>query len=256
MEEKSKRWTPFRIVVLILTGLLTAGFLYLGCVTFLGGAILTVSLVLFLFILPVILFLCTFFLLRSRIRTIWKVLLWLFLIVVFLVTSLKLSLYGHFIFNFEDTGEEAIEIYQTIQGKNPAFPEVSQLGDYQEIVYHEFIDQAFLFFTAESHVLVCTYSEDVYNQQKALLDTNYVFQTTPMDTGIDPTITLDGYHFRMLTIAEDGPYKLYYPKYLFFIVTNDETHEIAYHYFIDPDLDYMLSLEDFILRDCGWKYIR
>ena len=255
MKEKSKRWTPFRIVVLILIGLSATVLLFLGCLALLGGAIFTVCFVLLYFIFPITLFLCVFFLLRSRMRAAWKVLLCFFLVVVFLVFSFGLFLLGHYIYDFEDTGEEAVEIYQTIRRKNSAFPEVSQLGDYQEIAYHEFIDQFGSFFTAENHILICTYSEDAYNQQKALLDANYVFQTSPMDTGIDPTITLDGYHFRMLSIAEDGPYNLEYPKYLFFVVTNDENHEIAYHYFSDPDLDDISSLEEFILRDCGWKYV-
>jgi hypothetical protein len=47
-----------------------------------------------------------------------------------------------------------------------------------------------------------------------------------------------------------------YPKRLMFVATNDETNEIVYLSFYDDDLDYIVSLGDFLIDDCGWKHIR
>ena len=67
----------------------------------------------------------------------------------------------------------------------------------------------------------------------------------------DPTVELDGYFFRTLSIEEFN-----YPKRLMFVATNDETNEIVYLSFYDDDLDYIVSLGDFLSDDCGWKHIR
>ena len=51
-------------------------------------------------------------------------------------------------------------------------------------------------------------------------------------------------------------YRLMYPKSMVLIGTNDETHEIVWSYYDDDDLDWIPDPQEFLLEDCGWKYIR
>ena len=64
---------------------------------------------------------------------------------------------------------------------------------------------------------------------------------------------VDGYSFRVLS---SGEYEMDYPKEVVLIATNDETKEIAYLSYDDQDIDYIDSLDEFILDDCGWEHIR
>lgn len=106
-------------------------------------------------------------------------------------------------------------------------------------------------FTCDVNALICAYDEDTYSQQKALLEEKYVFQTDAVKG--EATAEVDGYYFRMLSKNE---YEMNYPKEVVLIATNDETNEIVYMSFYDDDLDYIDSLDEFILEDCGWQYIR
>ena len=72
-------------------------------------------------------------------------------------------------------------------------------------------------------------------------------------TNQERTTDIDGYSFRMLSTDE---YDMNYPKDVALIATNDETKEIVYLSFHDQDIDYIDSMDKFILDDCGWKHIR
>jgi hypothetical protein len=67
----------------------------------------------------------------------------------------------------------------------------------------------------------------------------------------EPVVELDGYTFRTLSLEDFN-----YPKRLMFVATNDDTKQIVYLSFYDDDLDYIVSLEEFLMDDCGWKHIR
>ncbi|MBQ4120656.1 MAG: hypothetical protein IJD35_01440, partial [Clostridia bacterium] len=62
------------------------------------------------------------------------------------------------------------------------------------------------------------------------------------------------YSFRTLDVNEYGS-EIQYPQRMVFIATNDQSNSIAYTAFYNNDLDYIESLEAFLLRDCGWKHI-
>ena len=109
-----------------------------------------------------------------------------------------------------------------------------------------------LIFTSDADYLICEYSGSEYQKQVETINETYSFQREKLSASgrsIEPVAEIDGYTFRLL---ED----IAYPKRLFFIATNDETHEIIYLYFCDDDLDYITSLTDFILDDCGFKHIQ
>ena len=93
--------------------------------------------------------------------------------------------------------------------------------------------------------MICQYAQEEYAIQKARLDSAYTFQ--------EETITIDGYQFKMLSVEK---YNLSYPNNIILIGCSDATREIVYLEFYDFDLDIISSLEDFIIDECGWKYIR
>ena len=84
----------------------------------------------------------------------------------------------------------------------------------------------------------------------------YVFQTetiTENESNCEPSAQVDGFEFRILSIEE---YDLYYPKQVILIGYSDDDYEIVYASYCDWDLDYISSLQNFIISECGWKYIR
>ena len=92
-----------------------------------------------------------------------------------------------------------------------------------------------------------------------MLEKRCVFREEPLtasEYSCAPIKIIEGYHFRLLAECEDPEQHLDYPKRMFFVITNDTTREIGYLYFHDFDLDYIISMTDHILNDCGWKYIR
>ncbi|MBQ9085400.1 MAG: hypothetical protein IJY24_07090, partial [Clostridia bacterium] len=71
----------------------------------------------------------------------------------------------------------------------------------------------------------------------------------------NPFAKINDYSFRVLDINEEYGLEIDYPKRLVIIVTNDQDNSISYTAFYDDDLDYIESLEEFLLNDCGWKHI-
>ena len=141
------------------------------------------------------------------------------------------------------------------ENSNELMPQLSEISNPQKVDYYHYEGEGFIFFW-QSDSLICKYSDEEYFKQKASLDEKYVFQTDVIkwDEHIcEPTIEIDGYSFRMLSRNE---YEMDYPKDVVFIATNDETREIVYICYNDQDRDYIESLEEFILDECGWKHIR
>ena len=143
-------------------------------------------------------------------------------------------------------GNEAVQQYSTSESESELMPELSELGNPEKIEYYNLFS-AFLIFTYETDGLICTYTQEEYAIQKARLDTTYNFQTEKI------AVEIDGYQFRMLSIDE---YDLYYPMNIVLVGYSDDANEIVYIEFYDIDLDYITSLQDFIMNICGWKYIR
>lgn len=135
---------------------------------------------------------------------------------------------------------------------NRLMPELSEITQPKKLEYYDYYSSALMgLFTCDVDALICKYDEDTYSRQKALLEEKYVFQTDAVKG--EPTTEIDGYYFRMLSKNE---YEMNYPKEVVLFATNDETNEIVYMSFYDYDLDSIDSLDEFILEDCGWQYIR
>lgn len=259
MTKTAGRWSLGRIITLCLVGALSLAWVLFGCLALLGGAIITGFFVVVYFLCPTLLFFGCLFLLRSRMRILWKIILCVLLAAVIILTAFYLFIFGHYVYDYASIGEEAEEEYNRIEETIFEFPALGELGQYNRIEYHEFIDQAGPFFIAENHILLCQYSEAEYTQQLHRLHETYSFQSEPLSAHgytCDPTITIDGDCFQLLSIDTEHYPALEYPKRLFFIVTNEDTQEIGYLLFRDDDLDYIADLENHLLNACGWRYIR
>lgn len=154
-------------------------------------------------------------------------------------------------------GTQAQIQYAAVKNENPLMPELSGIGQPAAIEYDNIVTAFFLFY-AETDYLICRYTPDEYEMQKAALETDYAFQETVITgdfSNCDPSVEIDGYRFRLLS-PDEYKGEIFYPKNLVLIGFSDAAREIVYAAFEDADLDYISSLEDFITNDCGWKYIR
>ena len=139
-------------------------------------------------------------------------------------------------------------------------PEIDEMGEYENLEYYHYMQIYSVLFVSEVHTVVCQYSEEEYEAQKAYVEENYVFSTEDYrdkshrdgEYYLSSTAEIDGFTFRYL---DSRSYGLYHPKYIVFIGMNDETREIAYIDFYDIDLDYLTPLDKFILNDCGWEHV-
>ena len=154
-------------------------------------------------------------------------------------------------------GAAAESRYAAMEQEHTLMPSLSELGDPTDIECHEML-ASFAIFSWETSYLICRYTPDEYEVQKAELETEYTFQReaiTEYKSNCEPSVEVDGYLFRLLSIEE---YKedIRYPHKIILIGCSDEAREIVYAVFDDFDLDYILSLEEFITENCGWRYIR
>lgn len=158
-------------------------------------------------------------------------------------------------------GEEAQQQYNTLQQEKTLLPEISDLSTSAHPEYYK-AKRALWFFVSETDYLICTYPPEEYEVQKAKLDREYIFQTEPVTINGDncqPTVEMDGYVFRMLSVTayeEMTGYFQGYPHQVILVGYSDESREIVYLAYEDPDLDTIPSLEEFLQDECGWKYIR
>ena len=156
-------------------------------------------------------------------------------------------------------GEKLQEQYITVKNKAPLMPDLGEIGDPEQIELYESFHAVFIFMGETDH-LVCRYTPREYARQKELLETKYVFQDSEIylwDEPYEYSAVVGDYTFRILSLEEYGPdEKFYYPKEFLLIGTSDKACEIVYMAYDDFELDYIPSLEEFILDECLWRYIR
>ena len=238
--------------------LLPTIWLLLGLLMVLGGSVFTLSFILAHLLVPVLTIALLYRAIRRNEyaldRVVFSILILAgaFILAIFLMTSGHFSIYDH------AKGQDALDLYEKDIGHYDLMPEATDLGDPEQIEYHYFFNQIATFFDSDCYTLICTYSPEDYATMTAELEDRYTFHTEPLDAGetdLPPLYTLDGYEFRFLEMHTDT-YHLMFPKTMILIGTNDETHEIVWSCYDDDDLDYIPDPEEFLLEDCGWKYIR
>lgn len=256
MKQKMTCWQK---AGLIAAGLIPLLWLLMSLILLISGvSVLTLSFAVTYLALPALCLLGLWLTIRSG----WKsgvkwVLSFLILVITVLLTMLGMFS-GHFSIYDHAEGEDAISMYEEdIGSSNDLMPETADLGEPEHIEYHYFYNQIAIF-DSDCYTLICTYTPDNYAAMSAQLDTRYTFHTAPLlagDAEIPPLYTLDGYEFLFLEMGTDT-YPLTFPHYMILVGTNDETYEIVWSYYDDDDLDYIPAPVEFLLEDCGWKFIR
>lgn len=248
--DNKKRFDIYHVLSLVLLSVLPVIAIVNGVGFVIDGMVLnTISLFTY-FALPVItVFL--FFIILLKAKKIWVK-------VALCATVLVVSLFSFFVLNGFQTYEilncyENEELQEQYAENSDSFmPELSEISKTEKLQYYHYEGNQFVF-EWESKTLICKYSADEYLQQKASLDEKYVFMLDDRTNHQELVTNIDGYFFRVLS---SGEYGMDYPKEVILIATNDETKEIAYLSYDDQDIDYIDSLDEFILDDCGWEHIR
>ena len=153
-------------------------------------------------------------------------------------------------------GTDAEQQYRAAAMENPLMPKLTDIGQPADISYHH-ISSVQLIFSSETDYLICRYTPEAYEVQKAALDEKYAFQTEVIrnhHADCAPSAEVDSYLFRVLSMDEYSE-DLHFPKDLVLIGTSDDVREVVYLAFRDVDIDYIPSLETFITDTCYWKYI-
>ena len=168
------------------------------------------------------------------------------------------NLFGTFEMLTHKIDGEISESYNDVCKAFGSMPLLDELGNYTTAEHYDYFSSTFLIFTCDADTLIVYYNEAEYQEQKALLDTKYVFQETEMiehERACTPYAEISDYSFRTLSIDQKNGEEINYPQKLVFIATNDMEHSIAYTAFYDDDIDYIESLAEFLLKNCGWKHI-
>ena len=255
MKQKMTRWQR---VGFCAAALLPTIWLLLGLLMVLGGSVFTLSFILAHLLLPAVALLLLWRTIRSNKHAAWKWVLSIVILCLSILLDIMLMGVGHFSIYDHAKGQDALDLYEKDIGHYELMPEATDLGNPEQIEYHYFFNQIATFFDSDCYTLICTYSPDDYATMTAELEDRYTFHTEPLDAGetdLPPLYTLDGYEFRFLDMASDT-YHLMYPKTMILIGTNEETHEIVWSCYDDDDLDYIPDPEEFLLEDCGGKFIR
>ncbi len=252
VEQNKKRITKSQIVAFALLSLLPIAVIVFGIKLLITGTLVNFSFLVAFFILPILaitLFALVLFLVRKRSV---KIGLCILVSILYVCSFSFINTFGL----YEELNRYENEDITTNYSDNELMPDLSEIAKPEKLEYYEYFSSQMGFFTCDADVLICKYNDSTYKSQKAMLDEKYVFQNGAMcayEYECTSVVEIDGYVFRALSIAE---YDLYYPKELILIATNDTEKEIVYMSFYDDDLDYIDSLEEFIMSDCGWKHIR
>lgn len=248
-----KRFDIYHILSLVFLSILPVMAIIKGIGLVKDGLLLTNSIIFTFFALPIIAVLL-FVIILVKIKKTWAK-------VVMCIVVLIASLFCFVGFcGFQEY--ESIKCYeneelqeQYAENTNAFMPALTEISKPEKLEYYHYEGSGAIF-QWKSQSLICKYSDEEYLQQKASLEEKYVFQTEIIKRDeyiCESTIEIDGYSFRMLSRTE---YEMDYPKDVVLIATNDATREIVYLSFYDQDLDYIDSLEGFILDNCGWEHIR
>ncbi|WP_061994798.1 hypothetical protein [Clostridium sp. ATCC 25772] len=129
-------------------------------------------------------------------------------------------------------------------------PKLDDLPTYKDITY-KYTNKSMVIFQAHSVVLVVSYDDETYKNEKAKLEEKYNFLDSKVsldsmynvDDGEDKYVIpeheflINSYNFRVADENEKNNRK--FPKAFGMIGTSDKEKSIAYLYFYDQDLDYI-----------------
>ena len=254
-----ERMTAGRIIAFCFASLLPFAVFGFGILLLFGSICVNFPFVLCYLMLPLGCIAALFFLIFSKFGSGAKVkfsfvlLLAFVFLFLFMIMTLKFELLERY------TGDKMSVRYTKHIESFEGMPQLSEVGDPESAEYYDYFSQMGAIFTCDADYLVCRYNMQDYNIQKALVEEQYVFQKEMLSAlgyAIEPEISMDGYDFRLLSEDTALGYDMDYPKRLIFIATNDDTCEVIYMSFYDDDLDLIESLEKFINKNCGWRWVK
>ena len=245
-----------KMITLVLLALLPVVVMVLGLRLLLHGEIFNLSFGITFVAIPAVTILLLAWLILSKWKAIWKVLVSILLLGIFLVVFVFSTGVGYFEHLHYQKDGKIGEEYAEVCRMFPTMPTLDELGDYERLEYYNYFSTFLIYFTCDGDTLIAHYDLDEYQAQKAMLEEKFVFENDESE-GVQYACELEGYSFRMLDADWNGEYvhEIEYPKRVILIATNDQTQTIAYTAFRDDDLDQIPSLEEFLLCNCGWKYI-
>lgn len=250
--------TTKRVIIFFITAILPILSIALGCFLLVGGMLCNTSFLITYIAIPIISIALLALLMFSNRGVVLKIILTIFILLAFIFSFVATRLFGTFEMLSYNSENEIGDSYVEVCEYFDSMPTLDELGDYEKVKHYDYFSTVLLIFNTDADTLVVQYDSDEYQKQKALLDSKYVFQEEILVSSVytcQPSFTIGDYSFRALSIDEQYSYNLDYPKRMVFIATNDQDNSISYTAFYDDDLDYIESLEEFLLNDCGWKHI-
>jgi hypothetical protein len=243
------------VIALIVAALLPVAGIAFGCILLLGDTIFNLSFGITFVVIPLVAITFLALIIFSEWKTLAKSCFVILILLGFIPLFLTSTMYTHLEMMIYEQDDTIGESYREACDMFPTLPTMGELGSHTKAEHYEYVS-AFGIFGDEADTLIVHYDTDEYQAQKAMLEEKFVFENDESE-GVQYACELEGYSFRMLDTDFEGEYahEVDYPQRVILIATNDQTKTIAYTAFRNDELDYITSLEEFLLRDCGWKYI-
>lgn len=173
---------------------------------------------------------------------------------VIIISLIVILLLAFLLFGYKSFVSYDIKEWDELETKETYLPSVNEMGEYSDLNYKCQTISA-VFFVSKAYTLKATYNEEEFEKQKDIINTEMVFQDKIIEKADEDTIEkeasfeIDDFKFRMLS----EEYELDYPKEIVFVGISEEKKEIAFVVFSDPDLDYIDTFPEFLIKTCGWK---
>lgn len=128
-------------------------------------------------------------------------------------------------------------------------PALEELDPYKQLRFNHMSKRVSIF-SCHSYVLVASFDEAAYADQKTKLVEKYTFCPPKQDKIMSGyAYNMDGFEIRAVEGGE-------YPHQMLFIGCNDDSREIAIVYYYDQDLDGVTQpLGKFLTEETGWTQI-
>ena len=252
-----ERISKKRVIIFFITAILPILSIALGCLLLFADTLFNTSFLITYIAIPIISIALLALLMFSNRGVVLKIILTIFILLAFIFSFVATRLFGTFEMLSYNSENEIGDSYAEVCEYFDSMPTLDELGDYEKVKHYDYFSSTLGIFTCDADTLIVYYNSDEYQKQKALLDNKYVFQEAGMTASkytCMPSAKIGSYSFRTLNIKEYNS-EIDYPKKMVFIATNEQDCSISYTAFYDDDIDYIESLENFLLNDCGWKHI-
>ena len=255
---KPKKQLNKRLIALLVAWILPGAPFLGGCYMVLQGATVNLAGIAVLLLLPLAFMLWIGHIIVSEETVFEKTVLTVLLLIaffwIFMVSSMFVTVYTY----IHRTEPELPASYTEARERFPALPEPEALEGFEKVTHYNYHLQQTVLFASDADTFIFYYEAGQYERQKAQLDARYTFRQEPFiacDIPCNASAQLGHYSFRLVDDAGAYRWEIDFPHKLIIVATNDRERAIAYTAFYDQDLDYVESLESFLMEYCGWKKI-